>query len=139
MPDSSSPVSGVREAVRSFSPAYFGMVMATGIVSIAAQLLGMSQIAIALFWLNIGAYLVLWLVNIVRVFMFTGQFFGDMVDHQRGPGFFTFVAGSCVLGSQFVLITENCPVAIGERSSRRACTRPARFNWRMRWTCRSCT
>ncbi len=112
-PGSSSPANGMRESVRNFSPAYFGMVMATGIVSIAAHLLGMSQIAIALFWLNIGAYLVLWLVNIVRVVMFTGQFFDDMVDHQRGPGFFTFVAGSCVLGSQFVLITENYPVAIG--------------------------
>jgi tellurite resistance protein TehA-like permease len=33
------------------------------------------------------------------------------VDHQRGPGFFTFVAGSCVLGSQFVLIARNYDVA----------------------------
>lgn len=72
------------------------MVMATGIVSIAAHLLGMPWIAMALFWLNIGAYLILWVMNLLRVILFTGHFFGDMIDHQRGPGFFTFVAGSSV-------------------------------------------
>jgi tellurite resistance protein TehA-like permease len=103
---------GVRETVKGLSPAYFGMVMATGIVSIAAHLLELPWIAHALFWLNIGAYLVLWAMNLLRVILFPGQFFGDMVDHQRGPGFFTFVAGSSVLGSQFVLITQNYQMAI---------------------------
>lgn len=32
------------------------------------------------------------------------SFFADMVDHHRGPGFFTAVAGSAVLGSEFLLI-----------------------------------
>jgi hypothetical protein len=35
-----------------------------------------------------------------------------MIDHQRGPGFFTFAAESNVLGSQFVLITQNYQEAI---------------------------
>ncbi len=101
-----------REAVRNLSPAYFGMVMATGIVSIAAQLLGMAWIALALFWLNLGTYAVLWALNILRVALFPRQFFGDMVDHQRGPGFFTVVAASSVLGSQLVLITHHYREAI---------------------------
>jgi tellurite resistance protein TehA-like permease len=109
--DSSSLLDGVKEGVKSLSPAYFGMVMATGIVSIAAHLLGMPWIAMALFWLNIGAYLVLWLLNMLRAIWFAGDFFDDMVNHQRGMGFFTFVAGSCVLGSQFVLIAENYEAA----------------------------
>ncbi len=92
---------------KTLSPAYFGMVMATGIVSIAAQMSGFSRIALALYWLNIGAYLILWALNLLRALWHPRQFFGDMVDHQRGPGFFTFVAGSCVLGSQFVLIGQN--------------------------------
>ena len=37
-------------------PSYFAMVMATGIVSIAAHLLGMPAIAGALFWLNLALY-----------------------------------------------------------------------------------
>ena len=41
------------------SPAYFGMVMATGIVSLAAYLLAMRGIAQALFKLNIVVYAVL--------------------------------------------------------------------------------
>ena len=39
-------------------PAYFAMVMATGIVSIACHLLGMPVVALALFWLNIVFYVV---------------------------------------------------------------------------------
>src|SRR3989337_1450778 len=95
--DSSSLIDAIKERVKELSPAYFGMVMATGIVSIAAHLLGLSLIAVALFWLTICAYLVLWLLNMLRIIWFTGDFFRDMVDHKRGMGFFTFVAGSCVL------------------------------------------
>lgn len=101
----------MRTKVKDLSPAYFGMVMATGIVSNAAYMLDMPRIAMALFWLNIVAYLVLCLLNMLRVIWFPGRFFGDMVDHQRGPGFFTFVVASCVLGTQFVLIAENYEAA----------------------------
>lgn len=109
--NSSSLLDGVKERVKNLSPAYFGMVMATGIVSVAAHLSGFSLVAVALFWLTIGAYLVLGLLNVLRAIWFAGDFFSDMVNHQRGMGFFTFVAGSCVLGSQFVLIAENYEAA----------------------------
>ncbi len=101
----------LRTAAQGLSPAYFAMVMATGIVSIAAYTMGMRWIAIALFWLNIGVFLVLWLLSVLRVVWFTRQFFDDMFDHQRGPGFFTSVAGSCVLGSQSILISRNYQAA----------------------------
>ncbi|MCF6154322.1 MAG: C4-dicarboxylate ABC transporter [Candidatus Brocadia sp.] len=103
---------GLKERVKDLSPAYFAMVMATGIISLAAHLLGMPFIAFALFWLNIIVYLVLWFLNVLRVIWFRSLFFSDMVDHKRGPGFFTSIAGSCVLGSQFVLISGNYRVAI---------------------------
>jgi tellurite resistance protein TehA-like permease len=103
----------VAEAVRSFSPAYFAMVMATGIVSIAANLLGMSALAVALFWLNIAAYLIIWVISLLRLTLCTSEFLGDLTDHKRGPGFFTVVAGSCVLGSQFVLISQSYKLAVG--------------------------
>ncbi|MBI2470924.1 MAG: tellurite resistance/C4-dicarboxylate transporter family protein [Planctomycetes bacterium] len=104
-------LNGLKEGAKGLSPAYFAMIMATGIVSIAAHLLGMSFVAVALFWLNIVAYLVLWFLNVLRVIWFTRQFFSDMADHRRGPGFFTSIAGSCVLGSQFVLISGNYRIA----------------------------
>ena len=74
------------------------MVMATGIVSIAAQLSGMPLVAAALFWLNVGLYVVLWLLYLSRLVLETGRFLADLKDHGRGVGFFTAVAGTCVLG-----------------------------------------
>jgi tellurite resistance protein TehA-like permease len=89
------------------SPAYFGMVMATGIVSLAAHLLAMPGMAHALFRLNIAVYAVLWVLTVLRMARYPQQFFGDMIDHARGPGFFTTVAGTSVLGSQFVLLAAD--------------------------------
>ena len=87
------------------SPAYFGMVMATGIVSLASHLLDMPLLAKALFQLNIVFYAVLWVLTVLRMVRYPRRFFGDMIDHLRGPGFFTVVAGTCILGGQFVLLT----------------------------------
>ena len=91
----------------SLSPAYFGLVMATGIVSLAAFLLGYSALAWALFWLNLVAYAVLWGLAVLRAVLYPRRFFGDMVDHSRGPGFFTTVAATGVLGNQTVLLATD--------------------------------
>ncbi len=103
---------GIRERVAGLSPAYFGMVMATGIVSIAVALEGMPAIADALFWLNNAAYVLLVLLYALRAAWYPRRFFNDMVDHQRGPGFFTFVAASCILGTQYVLFEGNYLAAL---------------------------
>jgi tellurite resistance protein TehA-like permease len=97
----------LRLAAQNLSPAYFAMVMATGIVSIAAFMLGMASTSMLLFAANIAFYGALVLLSILRFIWFPKVLVADFVDHQRGPGFFTFVAGSCVLGSQFVLIAGN--------------------------------
>ncbi|MGB4813113.1 MAG: tellurite resistance/C4-dicarboxylate transporter family protein [Methylophilaceae bacterium] len=89
------------------SPGYFGMVMATGIVSLAAHLLNMPFVANALFLLNIVVYAVLWFLTVLRMVRYPRRFFGDMIDHLRGPGFFTVVAATCILGGQFVLLAAN--------------------------------
>lgn len=86
------------------SPAYFGMVMATGIVSIAAHLLGYPVVARLLFQLNVVVYGVLWVLTGVRVVLHPHRFGADMIDHLRAPGFFTSVAGSCVLACQFIVL-----------------------------------
>lgn len=89
------------------SPANFGMVMATGIVSIAAHLLGHPSVARGLFMLNIVLYGVLWILTVLRVSRYPRRFFGDMADHLRGPGFFTTVAATGVLGSQYMLLAAD--------------------------------
>jgi len=95
-----------------FSPAYFGMVMATGIISIAAHLSAMRSVAKALFVLNCIVYVVLWLLILLRVMRYPRRCFDDLIDHLRGPGYFTIVAGTCVLGSQFVLLAAQYRVAM---------------------------
>ena len=108
MPDTSLPHKPLPEPalthLAGLSPAYFGMVMATGIVSLAAHLLGVDSIARLLFRLNIVVYAVLWTLTVLRMVRYPRRFFGDMVDHLRGPGFFTMVAATCILGGQFVLL-----------------------------------
>jgi len=101
----------LKDGVKNLHPAYFAMVMATGIVSIASGWFGMRSIGIALFWLNIVTYCILWLMTLARLIWFCHNFLSDLGDHQRGVGFFTLVAGTCVLGSQFVVFPQDFRIA----------------------------
>ncbi len=85
-----------------FSPANFGMVMATGIVSLAASFLGFARLATGLFLLNNILYAVLCVLTMARAVRHRQAFWQDMTSHLRGPSFFTFVAGTSVLGSQYI-------------------------------------
>lgn len=88
------------------------MVMATGIVAIGANLLGMRAVAVALGWLNVGVYMVLWGLTLLRLLRYPREFRADLFDHVRGPGFFTVVAATCVLGSQFLSVWGRHGVAM---------------------------
>lgn len=88
-------------------PVYFALVMATGIVSIASHFEGFETIAQVLLWVNIPAYGTLWLLYLLRLFLFPKQFAGDFYNFPRGVGYFTIVAGTCVLGSQINLVGGN--------------------------------
>ena len=101
------PVVGLPVHLAELSPAYFGMVMATGIVSLAAHLLAMPLVASVLFQLNAVIYAVLWVLTVLRVVRYPRRFFADMIDHLRGPGFFTTVAGTSILGSQVVVLADD--------------------------------
>ena len=108
---------GLREWLRvrlvDLSPAYFGLVMATGIVSLGANMLGHARLAQVLFLLNIGQYSVLSVLYILRALLCPRRFFGDMVAHLSGPGYFTMVAGTGILSSQMLLLGGNMNVAAG--------------------------
>ncbi|MCC7231583.1 MAG: tellurite resistance/C4-dicarboxylate transporter family protein [Bacteroidia bacterium] len=78
--------------------------MATGIISIAAFLMEMKTIAIVLFILNNIFFFVLWLLTILKLIYFPKEIIQEITSHMQGPGFFTTVAGTCVLGSQYILM-----------------------------------
>ena len=94
------------------SPATFGMVMATGIVSLAASCRGYPLVAEILFALNIAAYVLLWALYLLRLRRHTRAFLDDLFDHLRGPGFFTMVAATSVLGAQCILLGRSITAGI---------------------------
>lgn len=88
-------------------PAYFALVMATGIVSIACLTFGLNDLARTLFYINVAAYGVLWFLYLARAFFYRAQFVADWLSHKRGFGYFTIVAATNVLGSQFFLFEDD--------------------------------
>ena len=99
------------QAAADLFPGYFALVMATGIISIAAHLLEMRTVALSLLVINVVAYVVLWLLLSLRLLLFFPRIRADITDHVRGPGFFTVVAGTCVLGSQLIIVAGRDGVA----------------------------
>lgn len=99
--------------IRALSPGYFALVMATGIVSIAAENSGFHAVAHGLLWLNVGQYLILGALTLTRWRYFPHEFRSDLTDHQRGPGFFTLVAGTGVLAEQLILLQQAWRIALG--------------------------
>ncbi len=98
--------------LRDLSPAYFALVMSTGIISLSALMLGYGAVARVLFVLNIVFYAVLWALFVLRFVRHRRAFIDDLVDHLRAPGFFTVVVATSVLGSQYVLLAGNLAVAL---------------------------
>lgn len=91
------------EAVRTLHPGYFALVMATGIVSVGLRSHDMTTLSATLMWLAGGCYLVLLVVSAWRIAVFPTEVRRDLADPTRAFGFFTFVAGTNVLGARLAL------------------------------------
>src|SRR5262249_4805908 len=105
-------VGGVLDRVASLDPACFAFAMATGIVSLAAQELRLPVLSRALFALTILAYAGLWALTLVRLACYPARAVADLTDHARGPGFFSAVAATGVLGVQILAFTGDVGTAI---------------------------
>lgn len=102
----------IQAGSRDLSPAYFALVMATGIISIACHRLGMDFLAFPLFYLNQVFYIALWLLTLIRILRYPALLLGNLADHRLGIGFLTLVAGTNVLGTQFVILAANQTAAL---------------------------
>ena len=109
--ETNQPSNALLRAAADLFPGYFALVMATGIISIAAHLLEMKTVALSLLVVNVIAYAILWFLLILRLILFFPRVRADITDHVRGPGFFTVVAGTCVLGSQLIIVIAEYRVA----------------------------
>lgn len=96
----------ILRAATELFPGYFALVMATGIISIACFQLEMKTISLVLLVINVVAYVILWLLLLLRLLFFFPRVKADINDHVRGPGFFTAVAGTCVLGSELLIVLD---------------------------------
>lgn len=94
---------GRPDDLKSLHPAYFALVMATGIVSIAMHLHDVPWLPGVLFWLNALFLIVLGMATVARILLYPEAFGGDVCSHSRGVGFFTSVAAAGVFGSQIVI------------------------------------
>lgn len=94
----------IDRAAADLLPAYFALVMATGIVSLAASIQGFASLARGLFWLNMAFFIALWALTALRVVRHWPRLRADVSSHSRGVGFFTAVPAACVLGTQALLI-----------------------------------
>jgi tellurite resistance protein TehA-like permease len=113
VPSTAPPVAQTPSGLATMHPAYFAMVMATGIVSIASHLLGLKIVGQSLLWLNVAFYISLWSLVFLRCVRYPQNVRADIFHHGRSVGFFTMVAGTCVLGSQFFVIAGLWPIAAG--------------------------
>ena len=85
-------------------PGYFALVMATGIVAIAAQQQDLRWLATGLYGVAVVAYVVLLVLYAARLVLYRDRFFADLTSHQKGFAFLTAVAGTNVLGSASIVL-----------------------------------
>lgn len=88
----------MRRAVEGLAPGYFAFVMATGIISVGMKLEGFQVISAALLFCCEVAFVVLLSLTLWRFISYRRAISTDFFDPARAFGFFTFVAGTNVLG-----------------------------------------
>jgi len=99
-------------AVEGLTPGYFALVMATGILSVGMHLVGVDSISEVLLGLCVAAFAVLGVLTVWRLVAHRGAVVEDFMDPRRGFGFFTFVAGTNVLGVRLGLAGWTAATAV---------------------------
>lgn len=99
-------------AVATLNPGYFALVMGTGILSIGLHALHRPAMSAVLLGLAALSYVVLVALTVTRAVRFPTELRADFTDPARGFGFFTFVAGTDVLGARLALDGHR-PLALG--------------------------
>lgn len=88
----------VRPAVEGLTPGYFALVMASGIISVGMKLKGFAIVSALLLVACAVAFVVLLGLTLWRFLAYRSAINDDFLDPRRAFGFFTFVAGTNVLG-----------------------------------------
>lgn len=89
-----------------FSPIDFAMVMATGILAIAALLEGYLWLAWALFYIDVFLFVLLLIFMLRRLLFEWPSLVSDFKSYEKGPGVFTFVVAMCMIGNEVILFNR---------------------------------
>ncbi|MGO4187956.1 tellurite resistance/C4-dicarboxylate transporter family protein [Pseudarthrobacter sp. TAF60_1] len=90
--------SRVAESVQTLTPGYFALPMASGIISVGLELEGFPAFSAALLVVCAVSYALILILSLVRLARFPADMRQDFMDPARAFGFFTFIAGTNVLG-----------------------------------------
>jgi tellurite resistance protein TehA-like permease len=101
-PDGAFPAR-LRSGIRDLDPSYFALVMATGIVSVAVDQDGATSLSAVMLVVAIVGYVALVVAYGWRLIQYRPQFLADLANPLMAFAFFTFVAGSNVLGTRLAL------------------------------------
>ncbi|KIO49757.1 tellurite resistance/C4-dicarboxylate transporter family protein [Nitrosospira sp. NpAV] len=104
-------VSVITNGIKDFHPAYFAMVMATGIVSIAFEGMACPHIAKILFLLNLVFYSILCGILAARILLFRSNVMADLRTFPRVWLFLTFVVGTNTIGAQLIVFRQDTGLA----------------------------
>ena len=104
-------ISIINNGIKDFHPAYFAMVMATGIVSIAFEAMACPNIAKVLFLLNLVFYSILCGILAARILLFRSSVMADLRIFPRAWLFLTFVVGTNTVGAQLIVFQQGIGLA----------------------------
>ncbi len=90
--------------VATLFPGYFALVMATGIIAVAAKQQKIDWLAETLYAVAATSYGVLVVLILVRLVVYPRRLLADLTSHAKGFGFLTIVAGTNVLASASAVI-----------------------------------
>lgn len=102
----------ISTAVRGLTPGYFALVMASGIISVGMELGGFRLLSIFLLAVCVVSYAVLILLTVWRLIAYPQEMWNDLTAPRRAFGFFTFIAGTNVLGVRIALSGHHMTTAV---------------------------
>lgn len=97
-------VNSARSPLATLFPGYFAMVMATGIIAIAASQQQIDWLADVLYVVTAAAYVVLVVLLVLRAIRYPRLLGADVTAHAKGFAFLTTVAGTNVLGAASITV-----------------------------------
>lgn len=90
--------------IETLFPGYFALVMATGIIAVAADQQELGWLAQALHASATFGYAILAVMLVLRIFLYPRAFLADLETHTRGFAFLTIVAATNVLASASAVV-----------------------------------